>query len=717
MSERQRPVVPIPRVFSKRARQACENCRRKKSACSRERPECSCCVRLQQQCIYARRNRIRAQSGVDVLGGNEHSRDVDHSTRISALEDQIKELAATISLRKQSVSSNPPAYPIDTEISPPRTIWHGPELGTTSPDSTVGQSLPTRLFDTPSQLSEAMIAEAIRVYFSEFCDQPCPILSQYRSVGMSEIAPLPDIILYPMLALSIHSSQYKFAKDRIDRRGWLESITKHAWTLLSQAYYDADLGDDYLQGLCLLAQVDAGDGRLERAQLQTALGLRLAQSRGMLSNGQSVVLELAERNRRQEIVWSLFMLDRMLLGGRSRNATLPAAAFELPLHQGGPLFPDQPSEAYGISFLDDSDSFEPPTSLFSVGSLTIQVLRIWEEVITDITRPPSSADVPFWRHDSSRATILTKLLDFETRSHRSCHHYSATGPVTRVMEEPKLREYYLTWAYHQLILCVIYCCLNHPFVIYIKISKLKVHVPLTVLQKSYNYSMIFANWVSTLVEDMENAGLPLRDPFLGHLVAIAASIHLEQTLSQHEAVATSARRKFEHCVNTVRKIADDWPRMLDKVGVLDSIKSRICYRSNMNYVESKYDGAVPLKGPTQVYLDEEDVELLWKLFDCTSKPSPGCTDHSSTRDHPAGTANHSRMTSVSDPSMLVPPDEISPSITEHMTVQPNDMHAQDFTFGSTPGFESAEASYGDWSLFGKSWLDYYPLDVNSDIHT
>lgn len=37
---------------AKRIRQACEQCRRKKSKCSGEKPVCSTCWRLDQQCYY-----------------------------------------------------------------------------------------------------------------------------------------------------------------------------------------------------------------------------------------------------------------------------------------------------------------------------------------------------------------------------------------------------------------------------------------------------------------------------------------------------------------------------------------------------------------------------------------------------------------------------------------------------------------------------------------
>jgi hypothetical protein len=155
------------------------------------------------------------------------------------------------------------------------------------------------------------------------------------------------------------------------------------------------------------------DGRLERARAQVALGLRIAQARDMLGTNSLCGLEPADRARRQEIVWSLFMLDRMLLGGNMRNPSTPTAAFQLPVIQSGPFHPDirpqLPGHEISLKCVD-SDAPLPPQS---VTCLQIQTIRIWECVIDYIAQPPSDTDVPLWRHDSPRAAILTKLLDIE----------------------------------------------------------------------------------------------------------------------------------------------------------------------------------------------------------------------------------------------------------------------------------------------------------------
>jgi hypothetical protein len=55
-----------------------------------------------------------------------------------------------------------------------------------------------------------------------------------------------------------------------------------------------------------------------------------------------------------------------------------------------------------------------------------------------------------------------------------------------------------------------------------------------------------------------------------------------------------------------------------KASLLEQLEARIPYRSNLNYVEEEYDGAAPLGANNQIHLPEEDLLLMWKLFDCVA---------------------------------------------------------------------------------------------------
>jgi hypothetical protein len=60
---------------------------------------------------------------------------------------------------------------------------------------------------------------------------------------------------------------------------------------------------------------------------------------------------------------------------------------------------------------------------------------------------------------------------------------------------------------------------------------------------------------------MEEADLILLDPFIGFLVAIGASIHLEHTLGVNAAITGPANHKFRKCVNFVSRLAEVWPNL------------------------------------------------------------------------------------------------------------------------------------------------------------
>ncbi|KAF2123428.1 hypothetical protein P153DRAFT_361995 [Dothidotthia symphoricarpi CBS 119687] len=605
----------------------------------------------------------------------------------------LNQLAAAIDLQRPSAPSEPSIY---------RALSDEPSTTQSSRDPAT-QSSPTFPVAEPNsmhrcmqdlQLPEAVISEGIELYFANHCNQPCPILAYS---GLLEPKPgdlLPPIILYPMLALSLRSCGHSFFSDKTEIRDCLTKLTQLSWELLCKAYCAFDIDDAYFQGLCLLAQVDSGDGRSDRARAQVALGLRLAQGSGMLGINSLNGLELADRARRQEIVWSLFMLDRMLLGGNTRDPSSPITAFELPVIQGGPSHPDilpQLSEVdISLSSVESGVIVSPQSAV----CLQVQIIRIWECVMANIAQPPSSTDVPLWRHDSPRAAILTRLLDFQMRCETAGHSLSCTGSPTRVLEEPGLANYFLIWLRFQLIHCVINCCLNHPFIIHIKTIKLEHRVPLTFLQKSYEFSLIHANWVFRLLNDMDDAGLVLHDPFIGHIVAIAASIHLEHTISQYPTVAASAKQKFEKCLGFVRGLSQEWPNMQVTASLLEQLQLRIRHRSNMNSVEEEYDGAAPPNGARQVHLEEEDLQLMWRLFDFASTSTKLHADYALDEEWAPD------MTIIPQNADDVPIDmdfhiPRNPHASTGMLVQATNSSMPNIAVGSIYSFGTFDIPYGD----------------------
>lgn len=109
---------------------------------------------------------------------------------------------------------------------------------------------------------------------------------------------------------------------------------------------------------------------------------------------------------------------------------------------------------------------------------------------------------------------------------------------------------------------------NHPFIVYTSTHHLKGRVPRSYLQNSYKICTINANWVVMLLKDMERSRISLYDPFLGYLVTIAATIHLDKSLRKNDDSVNSASQDFQLCYDFVRKMASVWPSLKNVVRIL-----------------------------------------------------------------------------------------------------------------------------------------------------
>ena len=67
---------------------------------------------------------------------------------------------------------------------------------------------------------------------------------------------------------------------------------------------------------------------------------------------------------------------------------------------------------------------------------------------------------------------------------------------------------------------------------------------------------------------MSDADISLHDPFVAHIVSIAATIHLENSISQDRAKASASRKKFQTLLAFVQDQADVWRNAKRMVSVL-----------------------------------------------------------------------------------------------------------------------------------------------------
>ncbi|KAK0103520.1 hypothetical protein ONS95_005541 [Cadophora gregata] len=708
----------------RRIRQACLNCRRKKSKCPGEKPQCSICARLGQRCLYEspesegrKRKRSPEQSHRHSLAGGEVSK------RFGNIEQKLEELAA--SMQKVVPASNSPKIAATALVDVSNTLRSPKESNGVSE---ARNNLPLPRSHHPSRqnstqylgsegLPADVIEDGIIAYFTCFHSQPYNLLC--RAASLRPNSSLDPVVLNPMLALSIRCSSHEFWEDQSKINDWIRALSDWSWYNLLQRYGEGDTSLEYLQGLCLLAQVDFADGRVQRAHTQISLGVRIAQSLGYLSES----TDSENEAKSQEVIrctWTLFMLDRTFSMARLVSPSQPYQAFQLPKPTWeGALLLDESQRNTNLGTTSKTLSLSNDQDL---SALLVGVYSLWDDAIRYVFQTNDKSDMPPWHPTSDLATIEYRFADFEPEF--STHRYREVNFPRRAIQEPHMRPYFASWLCFQLTYMSIQCCIHHPFIMFIKLQHVIRKVPPSFLQKSYKSSLIHSRWIIRFLDEMDEAGMMLHDPFIGYLTAIAATIQLEHTLSKHADVAAAATLSFRSAIRYLKKLSKYWNSITELLGIVEELAARLRHRHTLYYSQDDYDGILPAVESERVGLAGDDMSLMWKVFDYASMSA---SNGKSSRAQPETfTAGQKDSVAIPSQGQGRPPNDvgiISGREDDWVDVPPNSMTSASLDFQSLPGAQSSleqlnlslfdqipedwAFTIDDWTLFGAPGSTYF----------
>ncbi|KAG4434835.1 hypothetical protein IFR05_009674 [Cadophora sp. M221] len=337
------------------------------------------------------------------------------SKRFGNIEQKLEELAA--SMQKVVPTSNSPRLAVNAseDISDhPRSsarqvngavgIQNNFKSPRPHPSSRQLQTFYRGSEDLPSDVVE----DGIVAYFTCFHAQPYNLMCQNSSLGPN--CSLDPLVLNPMLALSFRCSSHNFWADQQKTNDWIRALTEISWRDLMHRYGEGDTSLEYLQGLCLLAQVDFADGRVQRAHTQISLGVRIAQSLGYLSES----TETGNEERSEEVIrctWTLFMLDRTFSITRLVSPSQPYQAYQLPKPTWeGALLLDKFQRG---AKQDSTSKIDPLSNDQDLSALLVGVYSLWDDAIRYVFQATNKSDMPPWHPTSDLATIEYRFADFE----------------------------------------------------------------------------------------------------------------------------------------------------------------------------------------------------------------------------------------------------------------------------------------------------------------
>ncbi|CAI7620075.1 unnamed protein product [Penicillium glandicola] len=507
---------------SKRVRQACEPCRRKKAKCPGEQPVCSLCARLRQQCLYAdeRRRPLPELSPRPNDSDPRTSRVLED--RLRSLESKVGEVLDALGSRSEPQIPTEPLVPAVTLSTPSSSI-----------------ALPPWEEIIP-------IAELYMLY----CDsQPLPLF--YRDSFLSSLQTREAELLFAILALAFRFSYAH--RNSADSTSLINSYAEVARGLVMKRVSEGPVELSTLQCLCILSLVDFTNGNTHRSSIHSSLAMNLAQCANLGQEPRSSTSTIVREERRR-CFWSICLLKR-LHGGDFPILDIPQA--------GGPPYPRSPAR---------------PARFLSPGPSTVEIRRsdvkdegiiayvvtlseVFARTARYVRLHGRPSNVPPWSPHSEYSKILALQMDLETRM-PYLHRFKPANLGERSLEELQAhREYWGPWFLNQFLYHTSLCLLNHPLLLSLSLRNFRSTIPEIFLQHTSDLISSHTTWIIHFINCFEEKSFLVSDPILGYSAAVVATIELQLSFTDDLTIREHKRERFAKCVKFVQTIGERWPHM------------------------------------------------------------------------------------------------------------------------------------------------------------
>ncbi|KAL4894684.1 hypothetical protein BDV59DRAFT_163115 [Aspergillus ambiguus] len=463
------------------------------------------------------------------------------------------------------------------------------------------------------------IRSEVETYLNYFHDQPYCVFTKEWLTNSACL--LPPEIAFPLVALTSRFRRNFPGKIMTDAPT-TDYCARKAWNILSNRYQNSELGLSFLQGTFLMAQLDFAEGRSHRGYSNVALGLRTLQSGGLTRDEYASARGSAEIEARKRITWSFFMLDRYYNASRNYSLCLSDKYFTLPFPLPDPTDPRREDGPLSTGTLHDGPRTLGEKIDHGIIACLIRLSAIWGKVTEYIFEPFDKGALPPWRSGSTHAGLESDWLQFETHF-ADTHRYMNVDFKRRAREEPQCHTYLSTWLCVQFLFHSTQGLLHHPFVTMTKLRQMEGNIPSTFLQKSYESSLIHSRWIARFVREMAEVDWELRDPFIGYLCAIAATIQLEHTVRSNQQLVHQAKEDFRILVDFVTKASVHWPNMRLLADRINKLSARRNNYGSLYYNQDGSLGVLP-RMPTSSNIPRmstEDEGLMWDILDMSSSSS------------------------------------------------------------------------------------------------
>ncbi|KAH7126053.1 hypothetical protein EDB81DRAFT_203261 [Dactylonectria macrodidyma] len=557
--------------ITRRAHQACEPCRRKKSKCPGERPICSYCQRLGQECIYS-----TSESDSNQF---RHNRKIEY--RMEALEGKLDRLIQNLS--PPNTTSRPSASSCRQAPTPQSQIVSDePWNGQNQTNSRLAPETPT---------IDQTLVETGQLYLTWCHNQPIALFREERFLES-----LKDRDREVLLAIKALSLRFPPGTLTPQKRERLQAMAKSSRRLVMDRIADGQVRLSTLQTLCLLSQLDFVDGNVVQAGLNLSMASHLVHS-------------LPPRASLGDVTECSYCMQGIVILYNLHGPLVPSLSPQMTSHaqsrRGSPTIagrvPGQHQESVSLS--ENAQMNQPGSIILGYAAeLTDawRMARAYAASHVDVDGPPP------WTPDSDYSSVMLRHLEVDCKvplKYRFAANDFGGHDIDALQSQ---RSYWGPWLFLQIIYAAIPCLLNHPFLLSMRLRNFRYTMPQSFIQQSFDQITRHAGWIIYFLHQLEKKDFQASDPVLGHCVAIVATIHLQHSFVKEYALRDKAQAGFETCMRFLQRMGSVWPSASVMAQNLRKLQDSIVF--------------VPSPRPDSMEIEDNqeswsiDAQLLWDIL-------------------------------------------------------------------------------------------------------
>ncbi|PWY65934.1 hypothetical protein BO83DRAFT_440241 [Aspergillus eucalypticola CBS 122712] len=572
---------PLQRGNLKRIRQACANCRRRKTKCSGERPICFHCRRNKHSCIYEPYS-VTINDNPPNISTAPTSENTQLLQRISLIESRLAELSGQ--------AAQQPRPSVDLGLPTQQIPLTQPAVSGIHALVTPTQSVLNSIIDT---------------YFLHVHNQPYSNFQETSFRQELQNGTLPRCLIQAVLASAVRFTTHEFYAGRAletsevyAREAWLSVLTDHLTA-------EDNIGVHVVQTVNMLAVIDYTAGRVNSGWLKIGLAARISQGLGLMGEPEAW-LPAAEQEERRRAFWSVYLLDKLISCGRSRPIIIldQDCHVQLPCDENAIRLGEKKKTYTLHQLLDWNTEIAESPSPFA---LVILLASIFGRCTRCVYANRQTDDIPPWDTKSEYTAINSSLLLFESYTKSGIASVIDTlRDSAEAMGRPNHQELgHQIFAHILFHLC--HCLLNHPFVLNLCLQPFGSKVPYSFVTRALQNGLDHATQLVRILRDVFEAGGLVESSFYAYCLAIAGGILSIASQGEHRSFSCQPSEMsecFQHAVDLLDRLAQVWTHAANM-----SIRLRD-FHAQRHDLSSVLNVTTPLSD-----LDPMSDETLWSMLD------------------------------------------------------------------------------------------------------